>query len=75
MALYGNDIMVSGSTKILQVLLSHFGFLLVPLCMASKDQLFKVPSDHNATLSDVAPTVLRLMGIDKPVDMSGISLI
>ena len=48
---------------------------LVPFCMASKDQLFKPPSDHNASLSDVAPTILQLMGIDKPVDMTGISLI
>ena len=43
--------------------------------MASKDQVFKVPADHNATLSDVAPTILHLMGIDQPVEMTGISLI
>ena len=54
------------------ILLYH---CLVPFCMASKDQAFTVPADHNATLSDVAPTILRLMGIDKPVEMTGISLI
>ena len=43
--------------------------------MASKDQVFKVPADHNATLSDVAPTILRLMGVDQPIDMTGTSLI
>ena len=43
--------------------------------MASKDQVFKVPAGHNATLSDVAPTILQLMGVDKPVDMTGISLV
>ena len=48
---------------------------LVPFCMASKDQQFKLPSGYNVSLSDVAPTILRLMGIDKPVDMTGISLI
>ena len=50
-------------------------YCLVPFCMASKDQVFKVPADHNATLSNVAPTILQLMGVDKPVDMTGISLI
>lgn len=43
--------------------------------MASKDQVFRVSPDHNATLSDVAPTILQLMGVDKPADMTGISLI
>ena len=48
---------------------------IVPFNLASKDQVFKVPLGHNATLSDVAPTILHLLGIDRPVEMTGISLI
>lgn len=34
-----------------------------------------IDPSHNASLQDVAPTVLKLMGHDIPADMAGISLI
>lgn len=36
---------------------------------------FGIPAGHNAALCDVAPTVLDLMGLDKPEDMGGISIL
>ncbi|XP_071502083.1 2,3-bisphosphoglycerate-independent phosphoglycerate mutase-like [Diadema antillarum] len=47
----------------------------VPFCMFNSGKRFSVSSSHNASLQDVAPTVLQLMGHDLPAEMSGISLI
>ncbi|XP_065919283.1 2,3-bisphosphoglycerate-independent phosphoglycerate mutase-like [Dysidea avara] len=46
----------------------------VPFSLTGKAQ-FKVAAGHNACLSDVAPTILHLMGIDMPPEMSGTSLV
>jgi 2,3-bisphosphoglycerate-independent phosphoglycerate mutase len=43
----------------------------VPIIMVDKDQI----PVHNGVLGDVAPTILELMGIQKPVVMTGKSLI
>ena len=40
--------------------------------MTSKDRKFK---NDSGTLGDVAPTILKLMGLDIPEEMSGNSLI
>ncbi len=45
---------------------------LVPIILISTDQNLKV---NNGILSDVAPTLLDLMKIDKPTDMKGKSLL
>ena len=45
----------------------------VPFCMTGSHK-FITPS-HNAALGDVAPTVLALMGIAKPDEMTGQSLL
>lgn len=42
----------------------------VPFIMHNSDKSFGSIS-HNAALCDVAPTVLKLMGIDKPAEMDG----
>ncbi|XP_022643450.1 2,3-bisphosphoglycerate-independent phosphoglycerate mutase-like isoform X2 [Varroa destructor] len=47
----------------------------VPFVMQGGNRKFGVPAGHNAALCDVAPTVLDLMGLDKPEDMGGISLL
>jgi 2,3-bisphosphoglycerate-independent phosphoglycerate mutase len=39
------------------------------------DFIARIESDNTGVLSDVAPTMLELMGIKKPDDMSGISLL
>ena len=46
----------------------------VPLLMTGGDKKFK-SFTHNAALCDVAPTVLNLMGIEQPSDMTGQSLV
>jgi len=46
----------------------------VPFSLTGKAQ-FKVPGGYNASLADVAPTILHLMGIDVPTEMSGTSLV
>ncbi|PIK37305.1 putative 2,3-bisphosphoglycerate-independent phosphoglycerate mutase-like [Apostichopus japonicus] len=46
----------------------------VPFCMFGGNRSFKSVS-HNASLQDVAPTVLDLMGIEKPTDMIGVTLL
>lgn len=46
----------------------------VPFCMFGGSRTFANVS-HNASLQDVAPTVLDLMGIEKPPDMSGVTLL
>ena len=40
-------------------------------CIAISD---KVKSLHNGILADVAPTILKLMGIEQPKEMSGKAL-
>ncbi|XP_015919560.2 2,3-bisphosphoglycerate-independent phosphoglycerate mutase-like [Parasteatoda tepidariorum] len=45
----------------------------VPFIVRSSRKL-KTP-DHNAALCDVAPTILDLMGLDKPPEMTGRSLL
>ena len=45
---------------------------LVPIILISNDQNFKIGSGN---LSDVAPTLLDLMKINKPREMTGRSLI
>jgi len=47
---------------------------LVPLCMVSNDPKLSFSGPHG-TLSDVAPTVLDLMGFDVPPEMTGKSLL
>lgn len=42
----------------------------VPFIMHNTDKQFG-QIGHNAALCDVAPTVLKLMGVDKPVEMDG----
>lgn len=46
----------------------------VPFCMSNTDKKF-VPPQHDAALADVAPTVLALMSIPQPSDMSGKALV
>lgn len=46
----------------------------VPFIMHNTDKSFKKIS-HNAALCDVAPTVLSLIGIPKPAEMDGQSLV
>lgn len=46
----------------------------VPFCMTGNHKFTKNSSIKDA-LCDVAPTVLALMGIDKPVEMTGRSLL
>ena len=44
--------------------------------MANTQRRFAAqPADHNSSLGDVAPTVLDLMELGKPEDMSGKSLL
>ena len=44
----------------------------VPVLVISQDREFKL---NNGKLADVAPTILDLMGIDKPGNMTGLSLL
>jgi 2,3-bisphosphoglycerate-independent phosphoglycerate mutase len=44
---------------------------LVPLFLIDKD--FK-PELHNGRLADLAPTVLKLMGVPQPWEMTGVAL-
>lgn len=46
----------------------------VPFIMHNSEKNFVEPS-HNAALCDVAPTVLKLMNIDKPAEMDGKPLV
>lgn len=51
----------------------------VPFVLISENPNFQSPlrqdGEHGTILSDVAPTILKIMGIKKPVDMTGESLI
>lgn len=51
----------------------------VPFILISEDPKFQNPlrqdGSHGTILSDVAPTILKIMGIQKPQDMTGESLI
>uniref|UniRef100_A0A158PB90 phosphoglycerate mutase (2,3-diphosphoglycerate-independent) n=1 Tax=Angiostrongylus cantonensis TaxID=6313 RepID=A0A158PB90_ANGCA len=47
----------------------------VPLTCSSSSYKFKKLSNRSAALCDVAPTVLEVMGLDKPSEMSGVSLV
>ena len=44
---------------------------MVPIIVINKD----VVTIKNGRLADVAPTILKLMNLDKPLEMTGISLI
>lgn len=46
----------------------------VPFCMFGGNRKFKNLT-HNASLQDVAPTVLDLMGIEIPSEMTGVTLL
>lgn len=46
----------------------------VPFILHNSDQVFK-KIEHDAALCDVAPTVLHLIGLNKPAEMDGQSLI
>ena len=43
--------------------------------MEGAKKKFKYDASHNCSLPDVAPTVLALLGLPKPEEMSGISLL
>lgn len=47
----------------------------VPFCSTGSRKIAKNPSDHPAALRDVAPTVLDLLGLEKPAEMDGTSLL
>ncbi|XP_072027250.1 2,3-bisphosphoglycerate-independent phosphoglycerate mutase-like [Amphiura filiformis] len=47
----------------------------VPFVMQGGNRKFKYDASHNCSLPDVAPTILDLMGIPKPAEMGGISLL
>ena len=40
-----------------------------------KEQITRVKQINDGKLADVAPTVLSLMGIEKPQSMTGVSLL
>ena len=46
----------------------------VPLCMEGTERKFK-EGEHDPALCDVAPTILGLMGVDPPKEMTGRSLL
>jgi bisphosphoglycerate-independent phosphoglycerate mutase (AlkP superfamily) len=48
---------------------------VVPFCMAGGNCQFTSNITHNPSLADVAPTVLNIMGIDVPSEMTGKSLL
>ncbi len=47
---------------------------IVPFCLNGGGYKFG-PVTHNASLADVAPTVLGIMGIELPREMTGIPLV
>lgn len=49
-------------------------YSIVPFCLHGEGYKFG-PVSHNASLADVAPTVLRIMGLDIPREMTGQSLV
>ena len=51
----------------------HFNLNSVPFIMTSKTQTFKVK--HDAALCDVAPTILKVMGVEIPKEMTGEPLV
>ena len=56
------------------VLFLFFVFYSVPFVMEGAKRKFKYNASHNCSLPDVAPTILDLLGVPKPEEMSGISL-
>ena len=48
-------------------------FSTVPFCITQNMKFRKL--SHNAALCDVAPTVLAVMGIEKPAEITGQSLV
>lgn len=47
----------------------------VPFCMSNTEHQFALPTGHNAALCDVAPTVLQLLGVPIPAEITGKSLL
>lgn len=47
----------------------------VPFVMTTDKHDFVVPAGHDPKLADVAPTVLKLMGLPIPSEMDGVSLV
>ena len=50
-------------------------YFLVPLVMSNTDHKLKCPPDYNAALCDVATTILDVMGVNPPPEMTGRSLL